>query len=133
MDEEKEEMSFGDKFFNFLSSNWKTILAFIVIFIFLRLFTIVKYKMSTDEISVPLKYIKNKYKLSIRERRSKRLRLYIDIVNTLSITVPIYLVLFTSSKVNRILVYGISLLIFIIVLIGGYNLIGIIEKRKEEK
>ena len=109
------------------------ILIFVLVFIFLRLFTIVKYKMSTDEISVPLKYIKNKYKLKIRERRSKRLRLYIDIVNTLSITVPIYLVLFIDSKVNRILIYGISLVIFILVLIGGYNLIGIIEKRKEEK
>ena len=43
------------------------LLIFIVVFIFLRLITIFRNKMSTDEISVPLKYIKDKYKLKIRE------------------------------------------------------------------
>jgi hypothetical protein len=43
VDEEKEEMSFGDRFFNFLSSNWKTILAFIVIFVFCIGFGILCY------------------------------------------------------------------------------------------
>ena len=109
------------------------VLIFVVIFIFLRLLTIVKNKVETDEISVPLKYIKKRFNIKVRERRAKRLRLYIDLVNTIAITVPVYIVLFIDLKMNKYLVYGLSLMLFIILVIGGYNIIGIIEKRKDDK
>ena len=109
------------------------ILIFALLFIFLRILTVVKNKMGTEEISVPLKYIKNRFNIKVRERRAKRLRLYIDLVNTIAITVPVYIVLFIDLKMNKILIYGISLMLFIILVIGGYNIIGFIEKRKDEK
>ena len=110
------------------------ILIFISIFVFLRLYTLINYKMHGDEeISIPLKYIKNKYKLSVRERKSKRLRLWLDLVNTIAITIPVYIVLFLDLKINKIFIYGLSLIKFIILLLVGYNIIGIIEKRRENK
>ena len=65
------------------------LLIFIVVLAFLRLVTIMNVKKKTEEISVPLKYIKKKYNLKFRERKSKQVRLYIDIVNLL-----VYLLLF---------------------------------------
>jgi len=109
------------------------ILIFTLVFVFLRILTIVKNKMETEEISVPLKYIKNRFNIKIRETRAKRIRLYIDLVNTIAITVPVYIVLFVDLKMNKYLVYGLSLMLFIILVIGGYNIIGFIEKRKDEK
>jgi hypothetical protein len=127
----KGRFSFKGGFMNIFGIILIAILIFVLIFVFLRLLTIVKNKTSVDEMSVPLKYIKNKYKLNIRERRSKRLRLYIDLVNTIAITIPIYIVLFID--LNNILKYGGSLILFIFLIIGGYNLIGNIEKGKDEK
>ena len=109
------------------------IFIFALIFVFLRILTIVKNKMDTEEISVPLKYIKKRFNIKVRETRAKRIRLYIDLVNTIAITVPVYIVLFANLKINKIFIYGISLIIFIILIIGGYNIIGMIEKRKDEK
>ena len=109
------------------------ILIFVVIFIFLRLITIMNVKKNSEEISIPLKYIKKKYNLKFRERKSKSVRLCIDIVNTIAIVIPVYLMLFVNIKINKILLYILMLIIFIIIILGGYNIIGLVMKRKEEK
>ena len=109
------------------------LLIFIVVLSFLRLVTIMNVKKKTEEISVPLKYIKKKYNLKFRERKSKQVRLYIDIVNAIAIVIPVYLLLFIDLKINKVLLYLIMLIVFIVLVISGYNLIGIIMKRKDDK
>ena len=109
------------------------LLIFIVVLAFLRLLTVLKVKNYNEEMSVPLKYIKKKYSLTFRERKSKTVRLYIDIVNTIAIVIPIYLLLFINFKMNKVLLYALMLIVFIIIIIGGYNLIGLIMKRKDDK
>lgn len=109
------------------------ILIFVIVFLFLRLVTVINVKKKSEEVSIPLKYIKKKYGLKFRERKAKTVRLCIDLVNSLAVVIPIYLLLFINIKINKVVLYIIMLILFIIIIISGYNLIGIIMKRKEEK
>lgn len=109
------------------------ILIFVIVFIFLRLVTVMNVKKNSDETSVPLRYIKKKYDLKFRERKSKKVRLCIDIVNTIAIVLPVYLMLFVNFRINKVLLYALMLVLFVVIILGGYNLIGFIMKRKDEK
>ena len=111
------------------------VIIFIVVFLVLRLSTSIKYKRTENsrELSVPLRYIERRFNLKLRETRERKLLLYIDIINTLAVVIPVYLLIFIDLKMNEVIKFASMVGIFILVVLGGYNLLGFIQKRKDEK
>ena len=111
------------------------VIIFIVVFLVLRLSTSIKYRRTENsrELSVPLRYIERRFNLKLRETRERKLLLYIDIINTLAVVIPVYLLIFIDLKMNEVIKFASMVGIFILVVIGGYNILGFIQKRKDEK
>jgi hypothetical protein len=127
--------SFGGDNMNALGFIAWFVIIFIVVFLVLRLSTSIKYKRTENsrELSVPLRYIERRFNLKLRETRERKLLLYIDIINTLAVVIPVYLLIFIDLKMNEVIKFASMVGIFILVVIGGYNLLGFIQKRKDEK
>lgn len=111
------------------------VIIFIIVFIVLRISTMIKLKRndSSRDASVPLRYLEKRFNLKIRETKGKKVLLWIDIINTLAVVIPVYLLLFIEFNMNEVLKFALMVALFIVIVLGGYNLLGCILKRKDEK
>ena len=74
------------------------------------------------------KYILHKYDLSLDKKRARLLSKVIALTNAFILSIPVMLVLFLNIK--RIYIFGIAFVVFVIGIVGLYNLIGFILKKK---
>ena len=111
------------------------ILFYLIIFGIARIITVIKYKRKglEKEISVPVKYIENRFKLKLGERKKKKVRLLIDVINAFAFTVPIYIKSFFDLKMSIVTEYAMLVGIFSCIVLGGYTILGKILKRKDEE
>ena len=111
------------------------LLFYLIIFGVARIITIIKYKRKgfEKETSVPVKYIENRFKLKLGERKKKKVRLIIDVINSLAFTIPIYIKSFFDLKMSVIAEYAMLVGIFVCIVLGGYTILGKVLKGKEEE
>jgi energy-converting hydrogenase Eha subunit H len=111
------------------------LLFYLIIFGIARIITVIKYKRKglEKEISVPVKYIENRFKLKLGETKKKKVRLMIDIINALAFSVPIYIEAFFDLKMSMITEYAMLVGIFSCIVLGGYTILGKVLKRKDEE
>ncbi len=108
---------------------------YLAIFVVARIITVIKYKRKglEKETSVPIKYIENRFKLKLGERKKKKVRLIIDIINSFAFTLPIYIKAFFDLKMSMVTEYAMLVGIFSVIVLGGYTILGKVLKRKDEE
>ena len=74
------------------------------------------------------KLIVQKYDLNMDKARVRLLSKIVCVVNAFIMSIPIYMVLF--ANINRIVMFAIAFVIFVVGIAGSYNLIGYILKKK---
>ena len=111
------------------------LLFYLITFGIARIITVIKYKRKglEKEISVPVKYIENRYKLKLGETKKKKVRLIIDSINALAFSIPIYIEALFDLKMSMITEYAMLIGIFACIVLGGYTILGKILKRKDEE
>ncbi|MCH5167326.1 MAG: hypothetical protein J1F35_05475 [Erysipelotrichales bacterium] len=109
------------------------LLSYIIIFlVILSVLYIFEYSIKDKNESLGLqksfRFIKKKYDLKTDKLRTRKLSKIIVIANTFILSIPIYIVMYCNLGYFQVL--GISFLIFIVLILIIYNLIGYILKKK---
>ena len=103
----------------------------VLILSFLPIYVITYYiplKRDTLGMQSSFKFIQKKYDLSLDKKRARLLSKIIAFTNAFILSIPVMLVLFADIK--RIYLFGIAFVVFIVGIVGLYNLIGFILKKK---
>lgn len=105
------------------------IILLLIIFIIVYILTFV-LKARKDELglSKSFRFITKKYDLKMDRKRVRTLSKIIAVANTFILSVPIYMVLVINMK--YMLSLFISLVVFIVLILVVYNIIGYILKKK---
>ena len=105
------------------------IIIFLVILCVLYIFEYsIKDKNESLELQKSFRFIKKKYNLKMDKIKTKKLSKIIVIANAFILSIPIYIVMYCNLGYLQVL--GISFLIFIVLMLFIYNLIGFILKKK---
>ena len=105
------------------------IILFLIIFVVLYIFDfVIKDKKDNLGLSKGFRYITKKYNLNMDKSRVRILAKIIVLANAFILSIPMYVVF--VFDLNYFAILGISFIIFIILFITIYNLIGCILKKK---
>lgn len=102
---------------------------FLVLYLFMFIFMyIVPLKKKILESNKGLQFITLKYKLNLTKKRTEKLTKLLVLVNTIILSIPAYLVFVLNIK--KIYIVIASFVLFIVLILVSYNLIGKILKKK---